>query len=64
MEYNHQYWSRQIVDGLTVDDLDKDAILKAREQFKKKNENKVIAEEIDNMDDLTFLNKALSQSYQ
>ena len=49
-------WSRQIVDGLTVDDLDKDAILKAREQFKKKNENKVIAEEIDNMDDLTFLN--------
>lgn len=51
-------WSRQIVDGLTVDDLDKDAILKAREQFKKKNENKVIAEEIDNMDDLTFLNKA------
>lgn len=51
-------WSRQIVEGLTVDDLDKDAILKAREQFKKKNENKSIAEEIDNMDDLTFLNKA------
>ena len=51
-------WSRQIVEGLTVDDLDKDAILKAREQFKKKNENKAIAEEIDNMDDLTFLNKA------
>ena len=51
-------WSRQIVEGLTVNDLDKDAILKAREQFKKKNENKAIAEEIDNMDDLTFLNKA------
>lgn len=51
-------WSRQIVEGLTVNDLDKDAILKAREQFKKKNENKSIAEEIDNMDDLTFLNKA------
>ncbi len=51
-------WSRQIVEGLTVDDLDKDAILIAREQFKKKNENKSIAEEIDNMDDLTFLNKA------
>ena len=51
-------WSRQIVEGLTVDDLDKDAILKAREQFKKKNENKAIAEEIDNMDDLIFLNKA------
>lgn len=51
-------WSRQIVEGLSVEDLDKDAILKAREQFKKKNENKTIAEEIDNMDDLTFLNKA------
>lgn len=51
-------WSRQIVEGLTVEDLDKNAILKAREQFKKKNENKSIAEEIDNMDDLTFLNKA------
>lgn len=51
-------WSRQIVEGLSLEDLDKDAILKAREQFKKKNENKSIAEEIDNMDDLTFLNKA------
>lgn len=51
-------WSRQIVDGLTVEDLDKNAILKAREQFKKKNENKSIAEEIDNMDDISFLNKA------
>ena len=29
-------WSRQIVDGLTVNDLDKNAILKAREQFKKR----------------------------
>ena len=51
-------WSRQIIENLTVDDLDKDAILKAREQFKKKNENKSIANEIDKMDDLTFLNKA------
>lgn len=51
-------WSRQIIEGLTVEDLDKEAILKAREQFKKKNENKAIAKEIDTMDDLTFLNKA------
>jgi ATP-dependent DNA helicase RecG len=51
-------WSRQIVEGLAVEDLDKNAILKAREQFKKKNENKAIANEIDDMDDLTFLNKA------
>ena len=51
-------WTRQIVEGLTVSDLDKDAILKAREQFKKKNENKSIADEIDKMDDISFLNKA------
>ena len=51
-------WSRQIIEELTVDDLDKDAVLKAREQFKKKNENKSIANDIDKMDDLTFLNKA------
>lgn len=51
-------WSRQVIEGLTVNDLDKNAILKAREQFKKKNENKLIANEIDSMDDLTFLNKA------
>lgn len=51
-------WSRQIISELTVDDLDKKAIQKAREQFKKKNENKEIADEIDKMDDTTFLNKA------
>ena len=51
-------WSRQIISELTVNDLDKNAILKAREQFKKKNENKEIASEIDKMDDTTFLNKA------
>ena len=51
-------WTRQIISELTVNDLDKNAILKAREQFKKKNENKEIADEIDKMDDTTFLNKA------
>ena len=51
-------WSRQIISELTVDDLDKKAIQKAREQFKKKNENKEIADEVDKMDDTTFLNKA------
>lgn len=51
-------WSRQVISELTVEDLDKDAILKAREQFKKKNKNKEIADEIDKMDDTTFLNKA------
>ena len=51
-------WSRQIISELSVNDLDKNAILKAREQFKNKNENKEIAKEIDKMDDITFLNKA------
>ena len=51
-------WSRQIIEELTINDLDKGAILRAREQFKKKNENKALADEIDHMDDLTFLNKA------
>ena len=51
-------WSRQVVNSLSFDDLDKNAILKAREQFKKKNENKEIAKEIDSMDDFTFLSKA------
>ena len=51
-------WSRQIISELTIDDLDKNAILKAREQFKNKNENKEISKEIDKMDDITFLNKA------
>ena len=40
-------WTRQIISELTVNDLDKNAILKAREQFKKKNENKEIADEFD-----------------
>lgn len=51
-------WSRQIISELTVKDLDKKAIEKAREQFKKKNENKELAKEIDKMDDTTFLNRA------
>lgn len=50
-------WTRQIISELTIKDLDEKAILKAREQFKKKNENKEIADEIDKMDDATFLNK-------
>ena len=51
-------WSRQIISELTVEDLDKEAIKKARKQFKLKNENKEIAKEIDKMDDVTFLNKS------
>lgn len=51
-------WSRQIISELTIEDLDKEAIKKARKQFKLKNENKEIAREIDKMDDVTFLNKS------
>lgn len=51
-------WSRQIIEDLNIDVLDSEAILKAREQFKKKNEDKEIAKEVDSMDDITFLNKA------
>lgn len=51
-------WTRQIIEDLTVEDLDKEAIKKARKQFKKKNENKEISKEIDKMDDVTFLSKA------
>lgn len=40
-------WSRQVISELTINDLDEKAILKAREQFKKKNENKEIANDID-----------------
>lgn len=33
-------WTRQIISELSVEDLDKEAILKAREQFKKKMKTK------------------------
>lgn len=50
-------WSRQIIENATLNDLDVEAIKLAREQYKKKNENKIIASEIDNMSDLEFLSK-------
>lgn len=51
-------WSRQILDNATIDNLDKEAIKIAREQFKIKYKGKEIAEEIDELSDLDFLNKA------
>lgn len=42
----------------TVDNLDKDAIRVAREQFKIKYKGKNIADEIDELSDIDFLNKA------
>lgn len=49
-------WSAQIAEGATIDDLDSEALNKARFEFKKKNFD--IADEINQWDDATFLNKA------
>ena len=51
-------WSRQIIDKVSLDCLDPNAIALAREKYKQKNENKAIADEVDNMSDLEFLNRA------
>ena len=49
-------WSRNTAADATFNDLDKDAIQKAREQFKKK--HPALLEDVDSWDDVTFLNKA------
>lgn len=51
-------WTRQIIENASIDDLDKNAINKAREQFKLKHSGETVADEIDNLSDLDFLNKA------
>jgi len=52
-----QDWSRQICNGATINDLDSNAIQKAREKYKQKYAGRPIAEEIDNLSDIDFLNK-------
>jgi len=49
-------WSRNIVPDATFEHLDKTAILKAREQFKKKNQS--LIKEVDTWTDTVFLDKA------
>lgn len=49
-------WSAQVAEGATIDDLDSEALNKARFEFKKKNPD--IADEINLWSDATFLNKA------
>ncbi len=49
-------WSAQIVPFATLDDLDPEAIAKARIEYKEKNPRK--ANECDTWDTITFLNKA------
>jgi ATP-dependent DNA helicase RecG len=48
-------WSAGIYEKLSLKDLDPDALLKARKNFKEKNPK--IASEVDEWDDETFLNK-------
>jgi len=49
-------WSAQILENASINDLDNEAIDFAREKFKSKFQNR--ATEIDEWDDITFLNKA------
>ncbi len=51
-------WSRQVIEDATIDNLDKKAIQMAREQFKIKYKGKSISDEIDDLSDIDFLNKA------
>ena len=51
-------WSRQIIEAATIDNLDVDAIKLARIQFKTKHQGKPVADEIDSLSDIDFLNKA------
>ena len=49
-------WSAQICSEATIENLDSEAISKARKEYKQKYPQK--ADEVDGWDDLTFLNKA------
>ena len=51
-------WTRKVIDNATLEDLDKEAIKVARQQFKIKHAGKQIANEIDDISDEEFLNKA------
>ncbi len=53
---NKSDWSAQIIPNATMDDLEPQAIEKARKEYKEKNPRK--AAESDTWDDITFLNKA------
>jgi ATP-dependent DNA helicase RecG len=48
-------WSGEVCPGATLNDLDKDAIQKARIEYKKKNQK--LADDVDKWNDETFLNK-------
>ena len=55
--YNSQKdWTAEVIEDATLDDLDKDAIAKAREGYKQRFPN--LAKECDGWDDKVFLDKA------
>ena len=49
-------WSKAIIQEATIEDLDQEAIKKARIEFKKRNPK--YSEDVDNWNDVDFLNKA------
>jgi ATP-dependent DNA helicase RecG len=49
-------WSALVCEGATLDDLELNAILAARDEYKEKNPK--LVQEVDSWDDVTFLNKA------
>lgn len=51
-------WSSKIIENASIDDLDENAIAKAREKFKEKKEGTVLFNHIDSWDNKTFLDKA------
>ena len=50
-------WSKQIVESATIDNLDKNAIMLAREKYKQRMNRQHISEETDAMTDIEFLTK-------
>lgn len=49
-------WSKEIVEGATIEDLDQEAIKEARKKYGKKHPD--LVKEMKKWDDITFLNKA------
>ena len=50
-------WSKQTIEGATIDCLDKTAIAIAREKYKEKMDRQHISDEVDSMSDIDFLAK-------
>ncbi len=53
---SNEDWSKEIIDGATIDDLDTEAIKKAKIEFIKRNPK--YSNEIENWNNIDFLNKA------